>query len=190
MVTKVLGLASGALVASLGVWAFNDWRHVSDDDRLTAILQDHCLPYVRSGDAPFDGMGRSPGVYDRVDLNDGFKDGGALLIHDARFVAQWGLSADSGPDGDTTFRVCDVKPTYGTDTVAGFVVAPDGFIARYSDVIAPDGALVADRDAVPDSPVILGWFNENGDQSDGLRVVMAVSTGLVSSLLVGLPLAE
>jgi len=188
VVAKVLGLASGALVASLAVWAFKDWRSVSDDDRLTAILQDHCLPYVRTGAVPFDGMGRSPGVYDDVDLDDRLIEGGARLIHDARFVVEWGISPDAGPLGDTTFRACKANPTYGDNTVAGFVVDGEGFIQRYSDIIAPDGSLLPDQDTVENGPIALGWFNANGDQSDGLRVVMVASDGLVSSVVVGTPI--
>lgn len=190
MVAKVLGLASGALVASLAVWAFNDWRHVSDEDRLTSVLGDHCLPYVRTGVTPFEGMGRGPGVYDEVDLDETLTTGSVLLIHDARFLAQWGVAQNAGPDGDTTFRVCKVDPTYSSNTVAGFVVRDDGFIDRYSNIISPDGALVADTETMPSGPSVIGWYNQNGTQSDGLRVVMVAGAGLVSSVVVATNLPD
>lgn len=190
MVAKVVGLATGALVASMAVWGFNSWRHVSDDDRLTSILADHCLPYVQSGAAPFEGMGRAPGVYDAVDLIESLKDGGAILIHDARFLAQWGVVTDAGVEGDTRFRICEVKPTYADDTIAGFAVTAEGFGSRYSDIIAPDGALAPNFDDITSGPQMIGWYGREGDEDDGLRVVMTASPGLVSSVLVGLNLTD
>lgn len=190
MVAKVVGLATGALVASIAVWGFNSWRHVSDDDRLSEVLAGHCLPYVLSGTVPFEGMGRAPGVYDVVDLIDGLEDGGAVLIHDARFVAQWGVMPDAGVDRDTRFRICEVKPSYADNTVAGFAVTADGFGRRYSDIIAPDGALVPNFDEITSGPQMIGWYSTDGDQDAGLRVVMTASPSLVSSILVGMNLSD
>lgn len=177
---KVLGLITGAAVAGVVITAIGVWRHVSDDDRLTEVLADHCLPYVRTGATPFDGMGRSPGVYDVVDLREGIEDGGAVLLYDARFVAQWGILRTAG---NPTIRLCDLKPTYAANTVAGFAVKPDGFIERYSSVISPDGDLLPEMETLTDGPRTLGWVDAGGRTDRGLRVVMVASPGLVSSAL-------
>lgn len=186
MVMKLFGFASGALAAALAVWGFNTWRHVSDDDRLTLILADHCLPYVQTGAIPFGDIGRTPGVYDEVDLRGGFTDDGAALLYDNRFVAQWGIAPD-GSGGE--LRACDVQPTYKDDTTAGFLVDADGFVARYTDVIATAEPLIPEVDVLTDGPLTFGWFGADRPQLEGLRVVMVASPGVVSSAIVVGPVA-
>ncbi|MBT8410925.1 MAG: hypothetical protein KJP02_03890 [Octadecabacter sp.] len=177
---KVLGLITGAAVAGVVLIAVNAWRHVSDDDRLSEVLADHCLPYVRTGATPFEDVGRAPGVYDAVDLREGIEAGGAVLLYDARFVAQWGILRSAG---NPTIRLCDVKPTYAANTVAGFAVNPDGFIERYSAVIASKGDLAPEMDTLTDGPHTLAWVDAGGRSDRGLRVVLVASPGLVSSAL-------
>lgn len=177
---KVLGLITGAAVAAAVLTAVSAWRHISDEDRLTEVLADHCMPYVRSGAAPFDGLGRPPGVYDVVDLRDGIEDGGAVLLYDGRFVAQWGVLRGVGYP---TVRLCTVNPTHAAHTVAGFAINPDGFVARYSRIIAPDGDLTPETDVLTDGPGTLGWVDTDRRPDRGLRVAMVASLDLVSSVL-------
>ena len=185
--TKVLGLITGAAIAGVVLAGVSAWRHVSDDDRLSELLADHCLPYVRTGATPFEGLGRTPGVYDVVDLREGVEAGGVVLLYDARFVAQWGILRSAG---NPTIRLCDVKPTYAANTVAGFAVNPDGFIERYSSVVAPNGDLAPEIDTLRDGPRTLGWVDAGGRPDRGLRVVMVASPGLVSSALAVNDLAD
>lgn len=187
---KAAGFATGAGLAGLAVYGFYALTEVTDTDLLGEILSEHCLPYVQTGDTPFEGMGRTPGVYDEVNLKENLLDGGVLLIHGGRFVAQWGVAENLGPQGDTTFRICEVDPTYSDETIAGFVVDADSFVDLFSGIISPDGALRPSSDTMPAGPTVFGWFNANGDQSDGLRVVMTLSAGLVSSVGVVIPLEE
>ncbi len=172
---KVLGFVAGAVIAAAAVFTFNTWRHVSDDDRLETVLRDHCIPYALSGTKPFKNLGRAPGVYDNVELRDGVEQGGAALIYDNRFVATWGIF-----DG---IRFCDVKPTFGSGTVAAFEVEPDGFVDRTTTLLAEFEPLEPELDAVTDGPRTLGWFGIDRAQDEGLRVLMVVSPGLVSSVI-------
>lgn len=178
---KRLGFLTGAVLAGIGVFLFNQWRHVSDDDRLIAVLADHCLPYVQAGEIPFQDIGRSPGVYDAIDVDERLQNGGARLIYDLRFMAQWGETEDA----DGPVRVCRVDPTYGENTVAAFEVDPDGFVERYTDVLSVDEPLIPQADAVTTGPTVFGWYGGDRPQDEGLRVVFGVSPGLVSSVLVG-----
>lgn len=176
---KRLGFLTGAVVGGLVVFAFNQWRHVSDDDRLTAVLRDHCLPYVQTGETPFQDIGRSPGVYDDVSVNETFQKGGARLVFDLRFVAEWGETEDA----DGPVRVCSVSPTYGENTVAAFEVNPDGFVERYTDVLSADEPLSPTADQVTGGPTTFGWYGADRPQNRGLRAVFTVSPGLVSGVL-------
>lgn len=129
---KRLGFLTGAVLAAVGVFVFHTLRAVDDDDRLMAALAEECLPYVFGGqDVPFENLGRSPGVYDVVDVDDRVTGGGLRLIHDLRFLAQWGVVETAVG----AVRICEVNPTFGENTIAAFEVDPDGFVGRYTDVI-------------------------------------------------------
>jgi len=182
VVAKILGLASGALIASIGVWVFNEWRHLSDEDRLKAVLKDHCLPYVENGTRPFDDMGRIPGVYDTVDVNENIEDGGIRLVFDNRFLAQWGVALRDNISPDLV-RICQVSPILATAGDIGFAVPDEGLIETVTAVIAPDGRLVADTETVPDGPRTIGWFEPDTDPTEGLRVILVAGGGVVSIVL-------
>jgi len=181
---KVLGFIAGVAVTAVALNIFNAWRHVSDDDRLTAVLADHCLPYVRFDTPPFENMGRTPGVFDNIDRRYGMEVGGVKLLFDARFVVHWGTVQNVGPAGDTTVRICEVDAVDTEDLDTAFQVSPDGFIDRYTNIIAPDGALVPEGDVLANGPSLVDWFNANGDKMDGLRVQMLVRRGIVTLLIV------
>jgi len=178
---KLAGFIVGAVVAAVGVTAFNTWRHVSDDDRLTRYLADHCLPFATGGDAPFDDLGRAPGVYDDFQSRDDLRDGGVRLLEGNRFAAQWGYLDNEGPNNDQVLRFCGVKATYAENTVSGFEVEPDGFVGRYSDVITAFGLLQPEEDTLTTGPRTFGWFET---EAEGLRVIMTASPGLVSGFIV------
>lgn len=181
MVAKVIGLASGAFVASVGVWAFNEWRHVSDEDLLAAALQDHCIPYVATGAIPFEGIGRSAGVYDNVELDPRVSDGGAAIVFEDRFAATWGAISD------LSLRVCILE---GRNTAAGyFTIEPDGFVDRITPLLAPLGDMATDSERLVavDSGgnyQTVAWFEADKAQDKGNRVVMAIVGSLVASVTV------
>lgn len=178
---KRLGFLTGAVLAAVGVFVFHTLRVVDDDDRLMAALAEECLPYVFGGqDVPFENLGRSPGVYDVVDVDDRVTGGGLRLIHDLRFLAQWGVVETAVG----AVRICEVNPTFGENTIAAFEVDPDGFVGRYTDVIGAFAPLIPEREEVISGPVGLGWFEEGRQPDSGARVVMVVSPGLVSSVLI------
>lgn len=184
MVAKVLGLATGALFASLVVWGFTTWRHVSDEDRLLAVLSDHCLPFVLDADTPFGGMGRPIGVYDGIDPDPRIVNGGAAIILDGRFVATWGEIAD------LSLRICRIDGRAEGGTTQAFNVDPDGVVARVSDAVQSLGDLQldAERSGGDDAPDLLyqtlGWFEADKPQDRGNRVVMTFVQSQVTTLVV------
>lgn len=179
---KLAGFLVGAAVAAIAVWLFYAMTTVTDDDRLTAVLRDHCLPYVRAASTPFEGMGRAPGVYDEVNLRDDVQDGGAAILYDNRFVAQWGvIPADADVPG---VRLCTVAPSYANDASTQFDVEAEEFIRRYTDVISPDGVLSPDIDTLTEGPRTVGWYQADVPLGEGLRVVMVAAPGSVSTVLV------
>ena len=178
---KRLGFLTGAVLAGIGVFLFNQWRHVSDDDRLTEVLVNHCLPYVLTGAPPFQTLGRTPGVHDDVEPNDRLTDGGTGLLYDLRFVARWVHSFDE----DGPVRICRVEPSYGEGTVAFFSVDTDDFIERYTDVISEYAPLSPQSVPIGETPTVIGWYGADRTSSEGLRLVMSASSGAVSGLLVG-----
>ncbi|WP_375279993.1 hypothetical protein [Pseudooctadecabacter sp.] len=170
---KRWGFLTGALLAAIGVWAFYALTGVSDDDRLASVLTDHCVPYVQTGDAPFSDMGRTPGVFDDVPLRDAVSDGGARLIYDGRFSAQWGTIDGVG----RASRICEISPIYTERRTPAFEVRADGFTARYADLLG----LVAEQNTAPN---IAGWYEDPTQQDRGLRVVMIAGDGIVSNVVV------
>lgn len=182
MVGKLIGFVTGAALASVALIAWSVFGREADEDRLISALKDHCLPYVTRGAVPFDGMGRAPGVFDAVELNDRLQNGGAALIHDLRFVAEWGVGATA--DGAGRLRLCMVGLTYGAGQDHGFEVEPEGFIARYQRVIAPEGDLVSDLNELGDGPQTVSWTQPGRGPAEGLRVVMVAEPGRVYSILV------
>lgn len=170
---KRWGFLTGAAVAAIGVWAFYALTGVSDDDRLAAVLTDHCLPYVQTGDAPFADMGRTPGVFDDVPLREAVSDGGARLIYDGRFTAQWGIIDSAG----RASRICEITPVYTERRTPAFVVRPDGFTSRYADLLGLSGAPQT-------APNIAAWYEDPTQQDRGLRVVMIAGDGVVSNVVV------
>lgn len=173
---KRWGFLTGVLIGAIVVWVFNAVRHVDDDDRLSQVLKDHCLPYVMDGTVPFQSTGRAPGVYDDVDLRDTLFDDGARLIFDQRFTAQWGVLRR----GEADIRMCEVKPTYGENTAPAFAIETDGMLERYSALLG----LETDANAAPIGPVAILWAPPEAPLGQGLRVVMIVAPSAVSRLLV------
>ncbi len=184
MVAKVYGFLAGAGVAAVAVMGFNAWRYVSDDDRLDSVITDHCLPFVTAGEIPFNGVGRAIGVYDGIATDGRISNGGAAVIFDARFVAEWGEIAEP------PVRICMV---YGTTTDTAqqvFDVAPDGFIARVTGMIEPFGDL---RPDVPELTTTEGseslvrqivWREQDGAQYEGLNVTMTTAGGVIADVMV------
>lgn len=173
---KRWGFLTGATLAAIGVWIFYALTTVTDDDRLTEALRDHCLPYVTDGTAPFTDLGRAPGVYDNLDLRDSTTDGGARLIYDNRFTAQWGIVTGA----ERTSRICEVRPIHGQGASPFFAVDSTGFVARYTDVLG----LVPEDDSLTTGPRTFGWYDTPGTLDRGLRVVMVAAPGQVSSVVV------
>jgi hypothetical protein len=184
VVAKVYGFLTGAGITAVAILGFNVWRHVSDEDRLELVLTEHCLPYVSAGVTPFDGMGRTIGVYDGITTDERITNGGAAVLFDARFVAEWGEIAEP------PVRFCTV---YGSTTDAAqqvFDVAPDGFIGRVSSMIEPFGDLrpdVAELDTTGGSESLvrsIAWREQNGPNYGGLNVTMTTAGGLIAEVMV------
>ncbi|AKS47406.1 hypothetical protein SAMN05444287_2950 [Octadecabacter temperatus] len=180
---KLAGFLVGAGVAGLGVYAFNVLTTVTGDDLLSTYLSDHCLPYVQTGETPFTDIGRTPGVYDEVEVSENLENAGAAILENNRFVAEWG-EAENPNDPTSQLRVCIVEVSYTENSVEGFVVEPDGFIARYTDVIATAEPLVPEVDVLTDGPRTIGWYSADRDPFEGLRVVMVARPARVSSVMV------
>jgi hypothetical protein len=179
---KLAGFLVGAVAAGVAVFAFNSWRHVSDDDRLTAALRDHCIPFVHSATQPFDGIGRAPGVYDDVDVNEAGQDGGVRLIYDHRFVAQWGVVIDTDENGtESPVRLCTIASHANS---AGFAVAQDGFIDRYGDVLSDVKPLVTETAQLQGSAQTVLWNTPQMPPNVGYRALMIASDGAVISVTV------
>ncbi|MGJ8625252.1 MAG: hypothetical protein ACSHW1_21120 [Yoonia sp.] len=169
---KALGFIAGAVVAGIAVFAFNTWRHVSDEDRLTAVIADHCLPFVQTGTAPFDGLGRGVGVYDGADLSPQIINGGSAILYDNRFVAQWGYNADAV----TPVRMCLVRPNSAEDDGNGFYVATRPFVEKLdADVMTPNG-LVMIEDVLDSLPNVLVWEKQDSDGDMGGLTIMMVAS--------------
>ena len=175
---KLAGFLVGAGLAGVAVFAFSSWRDISDDDRLTALLSDHCLPFVIEGIEPFGGLGRTPGVYDTVEPR--LSEGNLSLLYDGRFAGEWGLEEVEG----RPTRVCAVQPAYADGTVAAFQVDPDDFVPRYTAVLARTRDVQPEVNRIEDGPRSLGWFTDPSQRDTGLRVLMIVSPGLVTDVLV------
>lgn len=178
---KRLGFLTGAVLAAIGVFLFNQWRDIDDDDRLTEILVDHCLPYVQTGAIPFQTLGRSPGVFDDVLPNEQLQqDGGARLIYDLRFVAHWGVSSDF----ENSARVCLVQPTYNDGTVPLFATDTTDLIQRYTNRVSQLGALTTDQVAMGGDLTTFVWQDADTDGTTGLRVALLAGRGAVSNVVV------
>lgn len=190
MVAKVVGLATGVFVGSLAVWAFNEWRDVSDEDRLTSALVDHCLPYVLSGARPFVGQGRAVGVYDNVETHSFPHDGGAAVIFDDRFVANWGETQHP------PLRVCMIDSRATWAPSGALAVREDGVMTQMQTLLAPLGDMVPDE--FSDTPTesasgdiqVIGW-RERGTSEDRGNTVSFVRDGSgISSVLVRRDLSD
>ena len=173
---KRWGFLTGAALGAIAVWAFYAFTTVSDDDLLTSVFEDHCLPFVQTGAAPFADIGRPPGVYDAADLRETIVDGSARIIFEGRFVAQWGTV--EGADRES--RICEIRPQNGSAVPPAFKVNPTGFVDRYSDVLG----LAPDRDVFDGGPAVFGWYEDPSDQSRGLRAVVVGSPGAISSVMI------
>ncbi len=180
MVAKILGLATGAVVASIGVWAFNEWRTVSDGDRLASVIAEHCIPYVERGVTPFGGMGRPVGVYDDADLRGGLTEGGTAILFDNRFIAEWGNAVDA----QVSARVCSVKDSYSRSDSIGFVIETDNLTGWFDDLVGAEKGLVATPVSTEASPNMLIWQEPDADVSTGLRIVLLTLGGGVSAVSV------
>lgn len=180
---KLAGFLTGAGVAAVGVYAFNALTTVTDDDLLSLYLSDHCLSYVQTGETPFTAIGRTPGVYDAVEVSENLQNAGAAILENNRFVAEWG-KAENPNDPTSQLRVCIVEVSYTENSVEGFVVEPDGFVARYTDVIATAETLVPEVDVLTDGPRTISWYSADRDPLEGLRVVMVARPARVLSVMV------
>ena len=190
MVAKVYGFLTGAGITAVAIFGFNAWRHVSDDDRLTLVLRDHCLPYVVQQITPFTDIGRTPGVFDNVSLPDGTRDGGSAIIFDGRFVAKWGVSDREGLTGPRTLRVCSVEAMSGSDDIVAFQVDAGGFAARYTDIIASVRPLKADDGSIAGEGGVVIWSEPDLPADDGLRVLMIGQTGAVVAVSVVMDVSD
>ncbi|MGJ8610072.1 MAG: hypothetical protein ACSHWY_03190 [Octadecabacter sp.] len=169
---KVLGFVAGAVAAGIGVFAFNTWRHVSDEDRLMAVIADHCLPYAQTGAEPFDGVGRPVGVYDGANLSPRIVDGGSAILYDNRFVAQWGYNADA----ETPVRMCLIRPNSAEDDGNGFYVATRPFVEKLdADVMVPNGLVILEG-ALDRLPNVLIWDAQDGGGDVGRLTVMMIAS--------------
>ena len=190
MVSKFAGFLVGAGMAAAVVWGFNTWRHVSDEDRLMAALNDHCLPYILTGETPFADMGRPIGVYDNAEADSRLEDGGARIVFDARFVASWGEITEP------PLRICrlDGRPM-GPHTQA-FEIESADFFDQVTAAIQLLGDLRLDQErtdielGVEDIFQTLGWFEADMPQARGNRLVMSVVQSQVSNLIVVRDLAN
>lgn len=177
---KLVGFLMGAAVAGVGVFAFNTWRHVSDADRLAAVLLDHCIPYVQTGDTPFTDIGRTVGVYDGIDRLPDIENGGIRLIYDARFVAQWGESGDA----DGPARVCIINDTYARSDSKGFEVAPASLTGWVASKIAPQTGLNGRQTDLTPPPRVMSWGQDGTDENSGLRLFLTAQMFGVSDVIV------
>ncbi|WP_143849646.1 hypothetical protein [Octadecabacter ascidiaceicola] len=188
--SKLAGFLVGAGAAAVAVWGFNTWRHVSDEDLLMAALTDQCLPYILTGDAPFQDLGREVGVYDNTDADNRLIGGGAKIVFDARFVASWGEITEP------PLRICrlDGRPM-GAYTQA-FEIESDDFFEQITVAVQPLGDLQLDQErtdidlGADDLFQTLGWFETGMSLAQGNRVVMSVAQSQVSNVIVVRDLAD
>jgi hypothetical protein len=180
VVAKIAGLASGALVASVAVWAFNDWRHVSDEDLLFSALTDHCMPYIVDGTEPFVGEGRPIGVYDNVEIVAELTTAQSRLMYDDRFVASWGEVEG------TTLRVCRVAGRPIGASAHAFAVDPDGFVERVTQAVSPLGDLSPTSEVWNGGSdvIALGWMAFDGHYEVEPQVTLSVDGPRITKILV------
>jgi len=176
---KRWGFLTGAAIASIGVWLFYALTTVTDEDRLAAVLTQHCLPYVQTGATPFGDLGRSPGVFDNLNLNTSIEGGGARLIFEGRFAAQWGLAQDANSD----VRVCAVQDIYARADSKGFEVPPHTLTEFIDDLLPADlGLAPVPQDLAP-LPRVLAWTQNGKTTDDGLRLFLTEQVFGVSDVL-------
>lgn len=184
MVAKVYGFLTGAGVTAAAIFGFNAWRNVSDEDRLTLVITDHCLPYVTAGGLPFDGMGRAIGVYDGITTDERIINGGAAVIFDARFVAEWGVITEP------PVRICMVYGVVKDAVQQVFEVAPDGFDGRVTRMIEPFDELRPDvfeldmLDGSENSLLPFVWQKQIGSENKGLNVTITTSGQLIAGVMI------
>ena len=134
---------------------------------------------MQTGASPFQDLGRSPGVFDNLELNTTIEDGGARLIFDGRFAAQWGLAQDANSD----VRVCSVQDIYARADSKGFEVQPLTLTAFVDDVLPAD----LDLSPVPQDPAppprLLAWTQKGTSTDDGLRLFLTEQMFGVSDVL-------
>jgi len=177
---KRLGFLTGAIIAAIAVFAFNTWRHVSDDDRLLSVLKDHCGPYIVNGDTPFSGESRPIGVYDNVDIPDGYLRDQSAIVLDDRFLVSWGQVEA------TDQRACRVSGRQDGATMQAFNVDPEGFIGRVTSQLSILGDLQPtdpDWDGTQIVPA-LGWRVANDDFANAPQVLMTINGTLIPQVLI------
>lgn len=180
MVAKVYGFLAGAGVAAVAIFGFNSWRHVGDEDLLTAVIADHCIPYAKTGATPFEDMGRSAGVYERAFLSDQFSDGGHKILFDGRFIAQWVTSVDGG----SAVRVCKVDYNLNSSGSVGFDFDTQELVVWINETIADDNDLAFLEGEVGPMPSTLAWYASDTDRFEGLRLVLTAQDTGVSGVMV------
>ena len=184
MVAKVYGFLTGAGVTASAIFGFNAWRNVSDEDRLTSVITDHCLPYVTVGGLPFDGMGRAIGVYDGITTDERITNGGAAVIFNARFVVEWGVIAKP------PVRICMIYGRMNDAVQQVFEVAPEGFIGRVTRMIEPDDephSDVLELDISDGNESLLlpfAWREHSGIENKGLSVTIARSGQNIAGVMI------
>lgn len=182
---KVLGFIAGAVLAGTAVFAFNSWRHISDDDRLFAALERDCIPYVMTGVTPFEGLGRGIGVYDNVSVDARLTNGGAAILYDGRFVASW------GDIQDPPLRICRVDGRPMGASTQSFEVDTDTLIDRVGVAAQALGDLQNEVErlgggAAQDDNMFqtVVWFEADQAEDKGNRVVLSLVQSRVSSMIV------
>jgi hypothetical protein len=184
VVAKVYGFLTGAGITAAAIFGFNAWRNVSDEDRLTLVITDHCLPYVTAGELPFNGMGRAIGVYDGITSDKRIINGGAAVIFEARFVAEWGVIAEP------PVRICMIYGIKKDAVQQVFEVAPDGFIGRVTrmmesfDELRPDVLELDMTDGRETLVLPFAWREHSGTENKGLNVTITISGQLIAGVII------
>lgn len=179
---KIAGALFGSGAAILGLFAYTEFNRVDDETLLVSFLNDHCIPFADTGQVPFQGIGMAAEPDDLAILGGRFVSeiGNIAILSEGRFEAAWGEIES----GDGPVRACQVMARPDGDDLMGFAVAPRGFIEVLTEAISPDGRLIPETDEITEGTNPLGWYEQNGGPTGGLRVVLMAQPGEVLSLLV------
>lgn len=177
MVVKIAGLATGALVASVAVWAFNDWRHVSDDDRFAALLSG-CLDFVINGENAFSDQGRSLGVYDVPEFSGPTDAQSQRLLYDGRIeVAVQTLGTFNIPT-----RFCSVAVVSNSANLP-LMLQNEGWTDAVSNTIADYRTVELRITELTATGLQYDWREPDMSPDDSLIVTMFGEAQSVSAML-------